>query len=183
MSNIYVFSGPCGCGKSTLAEAYAGHLVGTENKLQVYVMHGDDFHQGFVETTQRVGSACPDFLYWADILQFNWECMLVVAQKALDRKLDVIIDYVVEDELPLLKELAKNNHARLFYVVLTASQEELTQRLLHRGSGHLIERSHYLKTKLDHAPENQKHLYNISGKTVEQEIIDLDILKYEVILP
>lgn len=183
MSNIYVFSGPCGCGKSTLADAYAHYLVESCGKLQVYVIHGDDFHRGFVETAQRVGPECPNFLYWADILRFNWECMLNVAQKALNRNLDVIIDYVVEDELSMLKELASNNHARLFYVVLTASHGELTQRLLQRGSSHLIERSHFLKAKLDDAPEHQKHLYNISGKTVEQEIADLDITKYEIVLP
>ena len=183
MRNIYVFSGPCGCGKSTLSQAFAGHLIQTGERLQVYVIHGDSFHQGFVETERQVGPDCPRFLYWADILRFNWECILAVAQKALARDLDVVIDYVVEDELPLLMELAKHSGARLHYVVLTASEEELRQRLIQRGSSELIDRSLFLKQKLDHMPENQHHLYNISGKTVEQEIADLAVSRYAVDLP
>jgi len=182
LSNIYVFSGPCGCGKSTLADAYADHLIHHGEKLQVYVIHGDDFHKGFVETDRRVGSSCPQFLYWADILTFNWECILDVTQKALDRKLDVIIDYVVEDELPMLENLARNNQARLFYTVLTTSEDELVTRLTKRGSSDLIERSLFLKAKLDNAPESQNHLYNIRGMTVAQEIAELDMTRYEIVV-
>ncbi len=180
MSRIYVFSGPCGCGKTTLSEAYAAHLVDTDEARQVYLIHGDSFHQGFVETKQRVGADCPGFLYWPDILKFNWECMLSVAQKALDRGLDVVIDYVVEDELPMLKALAGNYHARLYYVVLTASKEELRERLTGRGSSELIERSLFLKDKLDNDAVHRKYLYDISGKTVEREIAELNISCFEV---
>ena len=178
--NIYVFSGPCGCGKSTLAESYARHLVQHEGRLQVYVIHGDDFHKGFVETDRRLGPDYPGFLYWADILRFNWDCMLDVAQKALDRQLDVLIDYVVEDELPLLEDLARRNHANLYYVVLTATEAELRQRLTARGSAGLIERSLFLKEKLEHAPEHRTHLYNISGMTMDEEIAALDIAAYQI---
>ena len=113
MSKIYVFSGPCGCGKSTLARAYARHLVDEGQARQVYVIHGDDFHAGFVETRECVGSACPGFLYWPDILAFNGECILSVARQALKRGLDVIIDYVVEEERPLLETLAHEFRAEL----------------------------------------------------------------------
>ena len=177
--NIYVFSGPCGCGKSTLTESYANHLIKT-GKLQVYVIHGDDFHRGFKETDRRLGPDYPGFLYWEDILKFNWECMLTVAQKALDRGLDVLIDYVVEDELPQLKDLAEKNHAKLFYIVLTASKDELTQRLTKRGDPDLIERSLFLKNKLEELPENHDYLFNISRLTVEEEIKALQIEKHEV---
>ncbi len=176
--NIYVFSGPCGCGKSTLTERYAEHLVKNEGKLQVYVIHGDDFHRGFKETERRLGPDYPGFLYWADILRFNWDCMLTVAQKALDRELDVLIDYVVEDELPLLRALAEKNGAKLYYIVLTASAEELKRRLTERGDPQLIERSLFLKEKLEHA--GREYLFDISGMTVEEEIAALDITAYEM---
>ena len=178
--DIYVFSGPCGCGKSTLSESYARHLIQQPDKNQVYVIHGDDFHKGFVETERRVGPSCPGFLYWADILEFNWECMLDTAQKALNRGLDVLLDYVVEDELPRLKDLAGRNNAKLYYVVLTASEEELTSRLTGRDSSELIERSLFLKSKLEAALENLPYLYNISGMTIEEEIAGLNIADHEV---
>lgn len=72
MSRLYVFSGPCGCGKSMLADAWARHLVDGGEHNQVYVIHGDSFHAGFQ--------------YWPDILRFNWECILSVAGKALERE-------------------------------------------------------------------------------------------------
>ena len=180
--NIYVFSGPCGCGKSTLTESYARHLIQHAGRNQVYVIHGDDFHKGFIETDRRVGPACPGFQYWQDILAFNWECMLDTAQKALNRGLDVLIDYVVEDELLLLTELARKNNAKLFFVVLTATEEELRQRLTERGNRELIERSLFLKSKLENTPEFTPFLYDISDMTVEEEISELDIEKHEVSL-
>lgn len=92
----------------------------------------------------------------------------------------MLIDYVVEDELPLLKELARKNNAKLFYVVLTATEEGPRLRLTNRGNRDLIERSLFLKSKLDAAPENRSYLYNISGKTVAEEAAELDMTKYEV---
>jgi len=180
MRNIYFFSGPCGVGKSTLAEAYARHLVDQCGKKQVYIIHGDDFHAGFVETKERVGVECEHFLYWADILRFNWECMLSVAEKALDRGLDVVFDYVIEDELPLVQDLASRYQAKLYYVVLTADQEIIRQRLTQRGDTDLIERALFLKSKLEGMAENQGHLFDNSHQNVEQEIAELRIERFEI---
>lgn len=180
MSSIYFFSGPCGVGKSTLAEAYAKHLVNCCGRKQVYVIHGDDFHAGFVETSERVGPQCEQFMYWKDILKFNWDCILSVAEKVLSRGLDVVIDYVIEDELPLVQELAKRYQAELYYVVLTASKETIRQRITKRGDTDLIERALFLKHKLETLPENQDHLYENTDKPVEQEIAEIQIEKYAV---
>ena len=48
MPKIILISGACGCGKTTFADAYARHLVRQEHKT-VYLIHGDDFHRGFIE--------------------------------------------------------------------------------------------------------------------------------------
>ena len=45
MRSIFFISGPCGCGKTTFADAFARHLVQQENRT-VYVIHGDAFHAG-----------------------------------------------------------------------------------------------------------------------------------------
>lgn len=177
MSNIYFISGPCGCGKSTLADAYAEHLVKIEKRPRTYVIHGDDFHHGFVGMYEE-DAFCGEEqdsnpLAWSQVLKFNWECILDVAGKALKRGLDVVIDYVVEDELPLLQMLAKEQNARLYYVVLTASEESITKRLKTRGDDELIERAHFLKKKLDNLSENQGHLYDNTGKTVAEEVAEI----------
>lgn len=168
--NIYLFSGPCGCGKSTLAQAFARQLVESGTCNQVYIIHGDDFHQGFVETSRRVGDACPGFLYWPQILAFNWEAMLSTAHLALQRGLDVVIDYVVEDELPRVQALARQHQARLTYIVLTAEEEALRCRLKQRGNEELIDRAIFLKHKLDALPENQAHLFDNTALSPEETL-------------
>lgn len=180
MSNIYFFSGPCGCGKTTLAKAYAKHLVNNENKKSmIYLIHGDSFHAGFIESDHKeaffVDGQASNPLLWEDILNFNWKCILNVAQMALEKGLDVVIDYVIEDELPLVQKLADEYEANLYYVVLTASQDTLKQRISMRGDLDLLERALFLKDKLDHLPENQGHLFDNTGKTIEQELQQLDM--------
>lgn len=177
MANIYFISGPCGCGKTTLTDAYAEHLVKVEKQTRIYVIHGDDFHHGFVGMYEE-DAYCVDLLEsnplaWEQVLKFNWECMLDVAEKALVCGLDVVIDYVVEDELPLLQKLSKEQSAKLYYVVLTASEESITKRLQTRGDEELIERGIFLKNKLENLPENQGHLYDNTGKTIAEEVAEI----------
>lgn len=185
MANIYFFSGPCGCGKSTLAGAYAKHLVNEGGKKQVYLIHGDDFHAGFIESDHKgaffVDGQASDALLWKDILKFNWDCILTVARKVLDTGLDVVIDYVIEDELPLVQKLAEEYDAKLYYVVLTASRDAIRQRITERGDVDMIERALFLKNKLDNMPENQGHLFDNTGKTVEQEVEELEMESFIVV--
>lgn len=179
MPNIYFFSGPCGCGKSTLANAFAKQLANTSDKKQVYLIHGDDFHAGFIETDDKgdffVDGQAADMLAWEEFLKFNWECILTVAGKALERDLDVVIDYVIEEELPRVQELAKKFGAKLYYIVLTASQEAIKQRITQRGDVDMIERALFLKNKLENMPENGGHLFDNTGKLPEQEVAELEL--------
>lgn len=167
--NIYLFSGPCGCGKSTLSKAYAEKHA-AETGRQAYVLHGDDFHAGFAGDVPT--------LSWPEILRFNWECILSVAAKVLARGLDVVIDYVVEDELPLVEKLAEEHGASLYYVVLTATEEALRQRIAARGDTEMIPRSIFLREKLTHMPENQGHLFDNTGMTAAQTVDALDMQRY-----
>ena len=178
MANIYFISGPCGCGKSTFTDAFAKHMVTVEEKKQVYVIHGDDFHQGFVlrsyeeEPFWENGQAA-DQAEWHEILKFNWECILDVAGKALARNIDVLIDYVVEDEMPLLRKLADEHSAELYYIVLTASKEAITARIRERGDIEMTDRALFLKRKLEEMPENKGKLYDNSEKTLEEEVEEI----------
>ncbi len=177
MSNIYFISGPCGVGKSTLADAYAKHLTNTGIRKQLYVIHGDDFHQGFVETDYKdsfwkEGQAA-DLIVWTEILKFNWECIIETAGKVLKRGLDVVIDYVVEEEMPLLLKLAKEHEAKLYYIVLTASEDSIRQRIEERGDVEMVGRALFLKKELEELPENQGHIFDNTGKSVAEEIIEL----------
>ena len=174
MANIYFISGPCGCGKSSLTDALADYMVKVEKQPRVYVIHGDDYHHGFVgmyEEDPDLTEISP--LSWKEVLKFNWECIIDVAGKALVRGLDVVIDYVMEDEMPLLQKLAAEHNATLYYIVLTASEEAIVNRVLKRGDSELVERAKFLKQKLDNIPENQGHLYDNTGKSINQEVQEI----------
>ena len=176
MRKIYFISGPCGSGKSTFTDEFSRHLVWQEHKT-VYVIHGDDFHNGFVEPEDKgsffVNGQASDQVLWEDILRFNWDCMISTAGRALRQGMDVVIDYIIEDELPRVKQLAAENHAELYYIVLTADAEELERRILSRGDADLVERALFLKKELEAMPENRGHLYNNTGKTTENMIDEI----------
>lgn len=172
LQSIYFFSGPCGSGKTTLAKAYAEYLANQGGGRPVYLIHGDCFHDGFVEpdAASSGNMQAAGCLPWAEILKFNWKCIIGVADEALRRGLDVVIDYVVEDELPLVCRLAEAHGAELHYTVLTASAESIERRIRGRGDTDLIERALYLKDKLECAPENRRHLLDNTGLSVGEQI-------------
>lgn len=183
MRKIYFISGPCGCGKTTFTDAFARHLV-REDGRTVYVIHGDDFHQGFVEPENKgdffVDGRASDQVLWEDILRFNWDCIIATADRALRQDLDVVIDYVIEDELPRVQELAEEYGAALYYIVLTAEADEIVKRIRERGDTDLTERALFLKRKLENLPENWGHLYDNTGKTPEEAIREIDPEQYRV---
>ena len=176
MPKLIFISGACGCGKTTFANAFARHLV-RQGRKTVYLIHGDDFHRGFIEPEDKgeffAGGQASDQVLWEDILRFNWDCMITTAGRALRQGMDVIIDYVVEDELPRVKQLAADHQAELYYIVLTADAEELERRIRGRGDTDMVERALFLKEKLEAMPENRGHLYNNTGKTIENMIDEI----------
>ena len=184
MAKIIFISGPCGCGKSTLADAWAKYLVRQDHRTR-YVIHGDDFHAGFVEPDAKdaffVGGLPSDNCKWEDILRFNWDCIIRTAGRVLEQGLDVVIDYVIEDELPRVRKLADDHHAELVYVVLTADAAEIERRIRSRGDVGLIERALFLKQKLEAMPENQGHLFDNTGKTVEETIREIDPDRFRIL--
>ncbi|MBR4502649.1 MAG: hypothetical protein IKP22_12325 [Clostridia bacterium] len=180
MARIFLISGACGCGKTTFADAYAAHMVRTENKT-VYMIHGDHFQDGFVKPDDRgffKGSGAADPVLWEDVLRFNWDCIVFAAGRALDMGLDVVVDYVVEDELPRVRDLAAAHHADLYYIVMTAASREIERRIRERGDTWLIERALFLKRKLEAMPETRGHLYDTTGKTTEEMLREIDMDKY-----
>lgn len=184
MNKIIFVSGPCGTGKSTFTDKYARHLVHESGKT-VYVIHGDDFHAGFVEPEDKdgffVNGEASDAVVWEDILQFNWDCIIATADRALRQGIDVLIDYVIEDELPRVRELSSLHNAKLYYIVLTAEEGELERRIQSRGDVDMIERAWFLKRKLDSMPENAGHIYDNTDKSLEEMMQEIELHDYEVV--
>ncbi len=184
MNKLIFISGPCGCGKTTFADGLARHLV-RESGRTVYVIHGDDFHAGFVEPEDKgdfftENGQPSDPVLWGDILRFNWDCLLHTAGRALEQGLDVVIDYVIEEELPRVQALADAHGATLYYIVLTASEAAIERRIRKRGDVDLIDRALFLKKKLEAMPENQGHLYDNTDKTPEACVREIELGRFLV---
>ena len=94
--------------------------------------------------------------------------------------MDVLIDYVIENELPHVKELAAQNGAELYYIVLTADEDELEKRIRSRGDIDMIERAKFLKKELEAMPENEGHLYNNTEKTTDAMVAEIVLENYKV---
>ena len=185
MSRLILVSGPCGCGKSTFADGFARRLV-RESGRTVYVIHGDDFHAGFVEPEDKGDFFTKDgqpsnSVLWEDILRFNWDCLLYTAARALRQGLDVVIDYVAEEELSRVRSVADAHDARLYYIVLTASEDALERRIRQRGDTDLIDRALFLKRKLEAMPENRGHLYDNTGVAPEDSVREIELEGFEVV--
>jgi len=183
MARLFFVSGPCGCGKSTFADEYARHLVRQEHQT-VYVIHGDTFHDGFTEPEDKgdffTDGKPSEQVTWERILRFNWDCIIDTAEKALGMGMDVVIDYVIETEMPRVKALAQRCGAEFYYIVLMADEEELEARIRRRGDVDMIERALFLKKELAEMPENQGHFFDNSHRTAEESVREIDPEQYRM---
>lgn len=155
MRKIYIISGPCGCGKSTLTKELA-------NRIPYSVLiEGDNLNSIFNEK---------DEVPWLKRLSITWENIISVTRNCLKNNLDIVIDYVVEEELPMFISNIEDYEYELYYMVLTADEESIRKRITQRGDICLIERSLFLRDKLMKDEMNQFHLYDNSNKSLEEEI-------------
>ncbi len=155
MNSVYLITGACGCGKSTLSKKLMYEL---EHSI---LITGDELH-GFFGDKREIS--------WPERLRITWENIISVTQNSLRNRLNVIIDYVVEDELPLLLEGLKEFEYDLRYMVLDAGEESIRSRITKRGDVGQIERALFLREKLRKEHLNQPYLYDNSDKTVEDEM-------------
>jgi len=157
-------------------------ISGESNRKTVYVIHGDGFHQGFVEPDEKgnfFSDGQPsDRVLWDDILRFNRDCILYTAERALRQGVDVVIDYVIETELPRVRALAERYFISLYYIVLTASAEDIESRIRGRGDVDMIGRALFLKQELEAMPENQGHFLDNIGKTIRDVIREINLNQY-----
>ena len=158
LKTIYIISGPCGVGKSTLAK----ELARTVKKSAL--IKGDDFLSMYEED-----SAPP----WEENLVIMWKNMLSVTQTLIQHDYNVIIDIVVEDELEWFCKNFAYLNLKIKYVVLRADENILIERLNKRGDQFLIDRSLFLLNQLENSPANKKHLYDTTHKSPTEILKDI----------
>jgi gluconate kinase len=156
---IYIISGPCGVGKSTVAKIIA------QNVRQSAFIKGDDLLDMYEQ-----GSEPP----WDERLIIMWKNILSLTNNLIQHEFNVIIDTVVEQELEWFCRHFAYTDVRIKYVVLRADDTILMERLNQRGDPYLIERSLFLLNQLENSVLNKPHLYDTTHK--EPSEIANDIL-------
>ncbi|WP_339148843.1 MULTISPECIES: AAA family ATPase [unclassified Sutcliffiella] len=149
--SIYIISGPCGVGKSTITKGLARKLEKT------VLVEGDMISALFVGQVQPP---------WEEKLSIVWQNLSSLTKNFLLNGYDVVIDYVVEDELEwFCKELQQTGlDISLHYYVLLADPEVLVERITRRGDTNMIPRSLELLHQLENKKENALHLYDTTNK-------------------
>lgn len=158
---VFLISGPLGTGKSTVSKPLAKKLP------NCVLIEGDHLFHMFNE-----GSAV-ESTPWERRVSVTWTNLAAVTRTFLQDGLNVVIDFVVEEELEWFKEQIADFHAEIHYAVLRADAEILKNRLERRGDPDSLNRSLFLLRQLEASPANQLYLYDTTTKQPEEIVLDL----------
>ncbi|MBB3112708.1 cytidylate kinase [Paenibacillus phyllosphaerae] len=151
--NVYLISGPLGVGKSTVSKNLAGAMkqgVLIEGDLLLHVYRG--------ETEPP----------WEERLRLAWLNITAVTRNFVLNGLDVVIDFVVEDELEWFSEQLSDLEVVLRYVVLYAEPDTLANRLHQRGDAQYLHRSLFLRNKLMASSTNEPYLLDTENRKPDE---------------
>jgi cytidylate kinase len=157
MNTVYLVSGPCGCGKTTLVRKLA---IKINNSFHV---SGDDLYRAF---------RWKEDIVWEERLRIVWENIVSLTRNALRNNLNVIIDEVVEDELPILIEGLAEFDFELRYILLTSTEQSIRARITERGDIDLVDRALFLRNKMISKEDNLPYIYDNSEKSPDEEVDD-----------
>ncbi|GGF18250.1 hypothetical protein GCM10010954_16230 [Halobacillus andaensis] len=147
--DIYLISGPCGVGKSTISKKLADRMS------KSVLIEGDQLNAMLVGENQPA---------WEERLAIVWKTIVSITKNVLDHERDVVIDYVVEDELNWFAQQFVDLNVHIHYVVLRADKSVLHERLTQRGNTDLLERSLFLLKKLEGTRANKPFLLDTTDK-------------------
>ncbi|OAS87798.1 MULTISPECIES: AAA family ATPase [Metabacillus] len=157
--NIYLISGPCGVGKSTVSKEVARMIE------RSVLIEGDLLNEMIVRDSE---------LSWEERLEINWNNILSLTKNFVQYDYHVVIDYVVETEIEWFIQQLSDLNVQIKYVVLRADVAKLNERLVKRGDPHLIDRSLFLLNQFESSSLHRHYLIDASDREpyeVAEEIV------------
>lgn len=151
--NVYLISGPLGVGKSTVSKSLA------DAKKQCALIEGDLLLHVYRGETE---------LSWDERLRLTWLNIAAITRNLLLHRLDVVIDFVVEEELEWFRSQLSDFNVMLHYTVLHAKPETLLARLRQRGDEQYVNRSLFLLNKLMKSQDNAPYMLDANHKRAEE---------------
>lgn len=152
---IILVSGPLGVGKSSLCK-----------------MIFDTFGFSLIDGDSFFGPLENANISWKERLKRSWDWIVEQTKANIGDGKSVVIDFVVEDELPWFLDQISELEAKVKYVVLIAEEGEVKQRLEKRDGGlQYFERSKVLLTQLQSDPNNKLYLLDTTNMNT-REVMD-----------
>ncbi|QHW32910.1 AAA family ATPase [Paenibacillus rhizovicinus] len=154
---IYLISGPLGVGKSTTSKALAQTMQPCVLIEGDHILH---MFQGYSTS-------------WEERLRLSWKNILALTRNFIQDGFDVVVDFVVEDELAWFCSQVADLPANLNYVALMADEPRIIERLHTRGDIQCLDRSLFLRNQMLLSPSNQPFLYDTTMKDTAQIVEDI----------
>jgi broad-specificity NMP kinase len=156
MQKIYLISGTLGAGKTTTTKELSRII---DNSV---LIEGDMyFHKD------------QDKLSFEERVKKSWQKILDLTKGYLKKDLNVVIDFVVEEELRWFCQKFKDKDVEIKYVVLIADRATLTKRLEQRDALKYLDRSLFLLDKLMIDSANKGHIVDTTNKKVEDTVKEI----------
>lgn len=150
---VYIISGPIAVGKSTVAKILHQKIGNS------ILIEGDEIMNALRRNEN---------MDWVQRLDFSWQAILSLSNTALRQGYNVIIDYVVETEINMIKKELKSYE--ISYNVLFANSKELNKRLLKRGDIDLQKRQKELVVSLQKNSVDNEVFIDTSDMSPQQAV-------------
>ncbi len=157
-ANVYLISGPLGVGKSTVSKSLADAMS------QCALIEGDHLLHIYRGETEPP---------WEERLRLAWLNIVAVTRNMLGNSVDVVIDFVVEEELEWFRGQLSDFDVTLRYAVLHAEPDILSARLRRRGDEQYLDRSLFLLNKLKASPDNERFLLDAGRRPAEELAVEI----------
>lgn len=158
MRSVYLISGPLGVGKTTVTRK----LI---TVLEDAVLIDGDHH---FHATEKLPA-----LTWEKRIEVTWKNILLITRNYLEYDLNVVIDFVVEDELKWFLTSLSDMKADIFYIVLIANEAVLKERLTRRNEIQYLDRSLTILKKITSGSDHSKYLLDTSGLKIDDVIKEI----------
>ncbi|MCT4595644.1 MAG: AAA family ATPase [Anaeromicrobium sp.] len=160
---IFIITGPCGVGKSTISARLAQSF---EKSVHI---NGDLIYH------MVVGGYLPPWKDNGELMRLMWSNVSDLTKNYLERSYDIVVDYIVFPEhLKYLSDLRKRSGIILKYVILMANEEVIRERDNNRLTEQVMgERAIEVLNEFREKKIEDRYIVDTSDKSIEEIVFEI----------